>query len=482
MIHRAVAWGHVRDRSGLWLWALFGLMCLRLLAVDLFPTVTNDSLAYIDHSDALLDVGAVQAGYRQFGYPAFLAAIDGIAWVVRIEPLLLTVVAQRALLVLAMAYAVWLWRWWALPLVFVLTTPTLVAYHNFILTEALGLPVAVLYGCVVAHVLRVADRSSVPKLLVTSLGATYLLLVAIRFHFLVLGVPIVVVAYVLFRRGGDHRRWGIILVAGVTAAGLVMTVAMSIENQREFGVFSPSARGERSQFWAVWTDVFRDPENAANPTLADLYSQGDPYVFMAAIDFGTSTYPAQRRAYADAIDSLLEESGSSVAQHRLASTIGVLWGGRIDDLAALVRAMASVSPDEIDALIAPNRFARDNGVGAMFDEYNDGQVVEPVVVSPLAPTRAGAYFVPVVRIALLGALTVLIGGLFVPAARTVAVTGLATAALDAAVIGYAMLANVRFILVPNVFVITVAIGALAAVAGSRRPGAATVRQLDALRR
>ncbi len=45
-----------------------------VIAVDVYPIITNDSLAYLGHSNSIGPTGFVQAGYRQVGYPQYRAA------------------------------------------------------------------------------------------------------------------------------------------------------------------------------------------------------------------------------------------------------------------------------------------------------------------------------------------------------------------------------------------------------------------------
>ena len=83
---------------------------LVLLVVDIFPIITNDSLEYIGHSNTLASTGFVQLGYRQVGYPLFLAVVDAIATPLGLEPLLTAVVLQRIVYLSALVFALWMWR------------------------------------------------------------------------------------------------------------------------------------------------------------------------------------------------------------------------------------------------------------------------------------------------------------------------------------------------------------------------------------
>jgi len=121
------------------------------LSVNQFPNINNDGVDYIAHSQALGERGLIAFGYRQIGYPLVLAAERVVSGVLGIEALLLASLAQRALLALGIGYAIWLWRWKSLPVVLLVVTPSLLAYTNFILTEAMTVPLALLLACLVSH-------------------------------------------------------------------------------------------------------------------------------------------------------------------------------------------------------------------------------------------------------------------------------------------------------------------------------------------
>ncbi len=78
----------------------------RLLAVNLIPVITNDSVGYLSQAQDLFSDGLVRGGYRQVGYPLFLASTDIVGTVLRLEPVLMTAAIQRLLLSIGIAYSV----------------------------------------------------------------------------------------------------------------------------------------------------------------------------------------------------------------------------------------------------------------------------------------------------------------------------------------------------------------------------------------
>ena len=130
---RPVSYVRLATRALPWLLMLIVAVCV--LSLSTFPVITNDSLTYLDYSRSLSTGGLVIQGHRQFGYPLFLAALRWVARIPDLEPLLLTVVIQRGLLLACMLLAWLRWRWWSVPLIAVLLTSETMIYANLVLAE-----------------------------------------------------------------------------------------------------------------------------------------------------------------------------------------------------------------------------------------------------------------------------------------------------------------------------------------------------------
>ncbi|MCL1594893.1 MAG: hypothetical protein M3132_11145 [Actinomycetia bacterium] len=446
----------------------FGVVAAALvIAVDIFPIITNDSLAYIGHSNSLVTTGFIQIGYRQFGYPFFLASVDTMASLVHLEPLLATVLLQRLVYLSAVAFAVWLWRWRAIPLVVLAIVPSLLTYTNFILTEGIAIGLVAWYAVLVALVVRLGSSSSdgvpgYPRISLRAAGIlaslVYVLLALIRFQYALLIIGVLGVWYVMYRAGGKVRTASIVTSVSVVLLLSLFFGAVTLENGRELGAFSPSARGERSRFWATWQVAFTlNPENRSNVVLAQFYGDGSPYTFMGSVD-SLPSYADQQHAYAEAMEGVIDGMNTTWATQRLASAIGVLEGGRIDDVRSMVQAASQAQFDSIEESMFRARPIREEGIGYFIDRYNDGKRVQPLILSPLAPLRTFPYFVSILRWMLLSAIGVLLVGLFVRLSRLLAWIGILTLLSTVAVFGYLLMDNVRFILVPLLFVLFAATG------------------------
>ncbi len=142
-------------------------------------------------------------------------------------------------------------------MVLLVVTPSLIAYTNFILTEAMTVPLALLLACLVAHHFALtatrSEESVGPDLplvianrtaaIATAWGATAVAfaLLAIRFPFAVFGIVPVVIWLAARRRSAPSRPYGAALLAFLLSAGL-LTIGMSVENNQEFGALSPTVR------------------------------------------------------------------------------------------------------------------------------------------------------------------------------------------------------------------------------------------------
>ena len=437
-----------------------------ILSVNLFPVLTNDSLTYVRYSGDFADFGWVHVGYRQFGYPLFLWITRSLSGgLVSIEPLLFAVFVQRLLLILGVGYAAWLWRWWSLPIVILAITSEVLSYSNLILTEGVTVPLALILIGATGHFISLAKSpnpsdSRRAALAIGGLAALIALsLVAIRFPFAVFGISPLVIAVAArdtpLRRGA-WVLFGLYLVGASLIVGLI-----SFENRVEYGEFSPSTRGARSEYWAVWTTTFRlEPSNASDPDLADSYGTGDPYDFMSKVDSLDIPYSEQAAIYEQATEQMLVDSGSGVWGSRARAFIGALMGGRINDLEGVIEQVEQSDRWNVDEVIHSNVYSREKGPDAFADEFNGGELPEAVITAPLAERLPLPTALLLIQILLPTSLIVCCVALWNPGSRLVAIAGLAAVIAHAVLIGYIRADNFRFLLTTSVFGIGAALGAL----------------------
>jgi hypothetical protein len=460
----------VIERSMAVVIALF--VAVAWFSVNTFPVATNDSIAYLSHATGLRDGGLVQQGYRQVGYPAFAALARGFGAFIGADPLLWVAVIQRALLAVSLGYLVWLWRWWSTPVVVLIGLPTFVVSSNFLLTESIGVPLALLLAGALTHTVRLLQGSSTGhgpvagsrtengpllRLLVFSIAVFAFLLVTTRFTYAVLGVAPLVVVYAA-RQVGDAGalRIGMTSFLAFGLASAAFTLGLSLENRAEYGEFSPSTQTTRTEYWSAWEIVFTlHPENAEDEDLAEFYDGGSPYGFIHQVDT-IDSIPEQRDLFRARVSELLDAAAMSRPHEQRAAFVGALRGGRLDDLANLVRRVESAGRDEVASVAHRNRMSWTEGPDAFENRFNRGRPLGAVITDELVPSLPFPYFATLLRWLLPLSLVVAVVGLTRRRARPLALASVVPAAVISGVAGLMMADNLRFLLVTSVWCVALA--------------------------
>lgn len=420
------------DRRGTWIAAfVFVGVLLASAVVVVDAVVTYDSGEYLAHSRDLTGLGLVQLGYRQVGYPLVLWFGRVVASPFGGDGLQVVALLQRLLLVAAATYGALVLRWFAVPLLALALLPGSFVYTNLILTEGVGLGLAVLFAVVLVHALqrlRTDRRDSVTFGLFAAGVALLCVLAVIRFHLIVLTPAVAVVFFAMYRDPGTAGRRPMVAVG---AAGILLLggflIGATVENAREYDIARPSVRGEGPTYWATWRIVFTitDPHLASQ--LPDLYADGEEYALIVE----TRHLPPEeeRRRLSEATTTLRDASALSITEHRIRSMWGTLRGGRFDDIAFLVSGIASAR------------------------------------ISALASLPSAGTILSVLLPACLVCFTF---GLAVREVRPVSLAGLIPLLGLMLGTGYLMLDNVRFLIVPAVAIVALGCGCAQALWETRR--------------
>jgi hypothetical protein len=354
-----------------------------------------------------------------------------------------------------LAYAIWLWRWWSIPVVALVLSAHVIAYTNFILTEGLSIPLALILCCLVAHFLRLSNeaRLAEQRLLTTSVaGAIGLVafgLLTIRFPFFVFGVCPLVVAFAA--RKTVLQRPTIVVLGLYLAASFGVLALISAENLEEYGEFSPSTRGARAEYWAAWMTVFwLNPENQAQEELEPFYGGGSPYEAIREIESLETAYADQARRFETLVDHMLTAAGLDSWTSRLAAFAGAISGGRLDDLRSITANVATSGSADIDEVMYRDAFSESNGPQAFADRYNEG-VVPDAIVMPLAGRLPVWKAFIVTRVLLPIALLIVTIGIFNRRSRLMALAALGIVVGQAGMIAYIRADNFRYLLTTTLF-------------------------------
>jgi hypothetical protein len=440
-------------------------VALAFLRVNMFPVVTNDSVLYLEHSFDIGGGGWVEYGYRQLGYPLFLATARALGGVFGAEPLLTAAVLQRALLVLA-AFLAWrFWRWWSLPVIgFVVAGQTL-AYTNFLLLEGLALPLSLLLVFPTIRFLQVLGReeSATQRRRAVGYGATVVLLVLIlfslRFTFAVFAAVPLVLALAGWRT--RYRRMAISMLGATVALMGLFVALMSIENLAEYDRFAANVRGEPVEYYYAWQQVFTlHPENRNDPSLQNFYDEDFVHDFIREVDAMGWSPEERKAAFDDEIAEMLEAAGIASGLSRAESSLHALIGGRLHDTGGVIRDVAA-SRDFDTALVYLNEFAQRRGQEAFVEEYNEGRDAGALLTNSLRVPLPAPSTKAMIAVLLPLGLIFMVIGLTRGHTRWISVAGLLVVAAFAFGMGIIRADNLRFLLPTSGFGIAVGTAVLA---------------------
>ena len=448
-------------------------VAISFLAINTFPVITNDSVLYLRHSGDILGGGWVEYGYRQVGYPLFLSGIRVLADVFGAEPLLAVAVVQRGLLLLGVVLAWRFWRWWSLPLIALLASAETIAYTNFVLTEGLAVPLAVLLVFPTVRFLELVvhqtSESSIRAILLASLIVGIVLLIyGLRFTYAVFGAVPLVLAIAGWVAG--HRRLAVGIVGATVILMGLFAVLVSLENRTEEGVFGPSVSGDPTRYYYAWHRVFTiDPDSQVDPELSEFYDDGAVHAFSREVDSLGLTREEKQSAYDAEIESMLEKAGVPVFGSKVESTIFGLAGGRLHDIRRAVADVVRSTRHTVDDFIFRNAFARSNGPEAFVAEFNDGQPIDAVITDPIGIPAPVPHTATMVFYMLPLAMVLMLIGLVSKHTRSLSALGVLVVVAFAAGMGWIRAENLRFLMATSAFGITTATAGIWTYANTRPP-------------
>ena len=366
--------------------AAFLLFCAaRVLTVDIAGIVTNDSLGYLRRAEAPFGAGFVFQGYRQVGYPLFVALSNVCANLVGWDHIFGTALAQRCVLLLGLGLVAWSLRWWSAPTMLVATSATFVVQTGFILPEGLLVPGCLVVGGLLAAVAvgRLSSARGARAVLVSACAASALC-ASVKLQYAALLALALVIAWLLRRDGLLTRRFAIAAVSSTSILIGALALVQSVENHSELGVFEPLAERHRSKWWGAWQAVFvLNPSNRRDPALAAYFDRGDLYTFLHGVDRDVADYTERREIVEARIDSMFRVAGMSPGREEVAAFIGSFRGGRMDDLRGIVDRVVGAEPGDPLIGIEFNTLFGSAGRRGVIDAVNRGRLPDVVTTGPL---------------------------------------------------------------------------------------------------
>jgi hypothetical protein len=364
----------------------FLLLCAaRVLTVDVAGIVTNDSLGYLRRAEAPFGAGFVYQGYRQVGYPLFMALSNVSANVFGWDHIFGIALSQRCVLLLGLGLVAWSLRWWSVPTMLVATSATFVVQTGFILPEGLLVPGCLIVGGILAAVTAERFRSARggQAALIVACAASALC-ASVKLQYAALLALALATAWLLHHDGLLTRRFAIAAIGSTAVLVGSLALAQSVENRSELGVFEPIAERHRSKWWGAWQAVFvLDPSNRREPALAVYFDHGDLYTFLQGVERDVADYRERREIVENRIDSMLRAAGMSPREEEFAALFGSLRGGRTDDLHGIADRVLGAEPGDPIVGIEPNALFESNGRGAIVDGLNHGLRPGVMTTGPL---------------------------------------------------------------------------------------------------
>ncbi len=376
------------------------------LSVNWYPTILPDSLHYLAHASDLRGTGLIQMGFRQVGYPLWLYVTGSVAAAAGFAPLHGVVVAQYSLLAAAIAACVWAMRWWSIAPIALLTLPSAVAYANLLLTEAIATPIAVICAAALVgayRLQRIGKPFRVPSLVAATLATV---LPMIRLHYALMTLA-VLVGLVLLSDPQKLRRPRTYIVPSLVIIALILFAgALTLENQADEGVASPSLGSERALFWVVWETVVPNNREAIRTQLPDVYSSGSSDAVIVAIDNSGLDYHSRVEAYDAATTSILRIAGTTLMEQRIASALGAVFGTRLDDVGPALLYTARKDSGLAERDIHHYTTVRPADPSWIAETYNEGTAASPVLMAatslPALPLpylgRVLSFVVPIITV------------------------------------------------------------------------------------
>ncbi len=365
--------------------AFLALCAVRLLSVDLGGIVTNDSFGYLGRAEDPFGAGFVFQGYRQAGYPLFIAFSDVLGELFGWDRIFGVALLQRTLLVGGLGLLAWTLRWWSAPVLIFATSSSFVVQADFVLTEGLLISGCVIAGALLAMATVGPTRSTrAAQTVLVAACVVGALCAAIKLQYAALLALAVAIAWLFHRDGLVSRRFGVVAIAAASMFVGVLVVAQSFENHSELGVFEPLAERHRSKWWGAWQVVFvHNDSNVSDPALAEYFDGGNLYLFLHNVELEIDDYDERRHVIEERTDAMFEAAGMSPRREQFNAFLGALRGGRSDDIGGIVERVLTAERGDPIVRVSPNQAFRNGGESAIIEGLNEGLRPGMVSTGPL---------------------------------------------------------------------------------------------------
>ena len=444
----------------------------RMLSVDIAGVVTNDSIHYLLSAKNPFSNGFIFQGYRQAAYPIWIRISDFISGIFGWDTIFGVAFFQRLLLGIGV---ILVWRalnWWAIPLLFYITSETLVGHVNFILTEGLLIAIGVLVSALTIILAKfpIESEKKIRGLLSTLVGLVFLM-ASIKMQYAALFSLVLGGAWASVTIQKISKKAILFIVGSGVSLVLILALFQSIENKRELDVFTPVGEQARAEWYGAWQAVFGvDQSNREDPKLQRFYAGGNLYTFLHGIEREVPEYKERAELIDERINDMFLQANTTKTREHFASFWGALKGGRTDDLIGTVNWTLEAKPHTPEIRYSGNYLARSNGSQELLNRLNDGRTPEILTVGVLFDwLQLGIDNFsphPVKTTVNLGSLLIIFIGLLFPGRhRILSLGALTTIFFMAGLLSTAYIDNGRYLVVATIINISVASFAIQEVFG-----------------
>jgi len=400
-----------------------------------------------------MDSGVIAQGYRQFAYPFVISLTDQVSVIGGWDRSFGIALLQRVLLLAACGVLLWALRYWAVPILLLITSPVYTAQMNLLLPEGLIVPLSILSSALAVGLLsrRPPVRGRNLWLVLSILLLSIALATMLKIQAAVLFFVFVVVVVDQVSRQLLSKRQGIGLLGAFVAFISLLSLVQAMENSRETGEFLPVSESARAAWWGAWQSTFTLEEgNKGNPDLAPFYDEGNLFTFLHGLEANEPSYQKRSDEISARIRQMLDQAGITPQELRINAIAGGLVGGRIDDMRGIVNTVVREDPVVSDEWYLRNSLGRD-GVTAVQEAINDGRAFGVLTITPVVQRLATSSFdyrnwrVPLA----VGSFVLLIFGLVVTGwPRHLALAGIAVVVAPALAMSSAYIDNARYFIAP----------------------------------
>jgi len=396
----------------------------RVFSLDIYAALPNDATRYVKEAVTntyFIDpLQIVQLrGFKFPGYPIYLSIWHNIAPFLPIDGLTLMALSQRLLLGISLIWLFLNMGFFSIPLVLLFSSNIFLAQSNILYTEGMSIPMAILFAISLVNIYRLRNKDNILSsykfwLLFLLMTVSFVFLILTKLTHAAFTLPLLTLAFNIKHQGLKPKvsrtkvAWPVIALISVIS---IYILAVSFDNKKQFGKFTPIMGHERVLYFGLWNDVFYiHPENIDKPELAEFYDNGSPYGFLHRVDKecgGKYQFMCSSASQDKRTDELLERVGYSLTAARIRTALTGIIGGQKSELNPWRDNIVQSNGQPFNLMIWHSNWYTDKyGMKQYLDSYNRGEI--PTIIRGLSGSKKNIWRVGIYVVRLMQALMTVI--------------------------------------------------------------------------